>query len=207
MVGLSLEKALRIFISQGGVGSLHTFTTSLALLNLLISMQSNGPVLTVHVKATAGGLLNGYTFLPALSLAYAYTFGQDNPTRSVQFFIINFDAKYLPFAMLFLTFIIDGPDAAASQLTGLVAAHLYDFLTRIWPTFGGGTNYIRTPQMVQRWFGAAPGSVQNRGYGHVVEGRGRAAGAPGSGASPSTGRTTGASTAFGAMGPGRRLGE
>jgi len=159
------------------------------------------------IVATAGGLLNGYTFLPALSLAYAYTFGQDNPTRSVQFFIINFDAKYLPFAMLFLTFIIDGPDAAASQLTGLVAAHLYDFLTRIWPTFGGGTNYIRTPQMVQRWFGAAPGSVQNRGYGHVVEGRGRAAGAPGSGASPSTGRTTGASTAFGAMGPGRRLGE
>ncbi|RAR14299.1 Der1-like protein [Stemphylium lycopersici] len=159
------------------------------------------------IVATAGGLLNAYTFLPALSLAYAYTFGQDNPTRSVQFFIINFDAKYLPFAMLFLTFIIDGPDAAASQLTGLIAAHLYDFLTRIWPTFGGGTNYIRTPQMVQRWFGAAPGSVQNRGYGHVVEGRGRTAGAPGSGASPSTGRATGASTAFGAMGPGRRLGE
>ncbi|KAF1837877.1 DER1-domain-containing protein [Decorospora gaudefroyi] len=159
------------------------------------------------IVATAGGILNGYTFLPALSLAYAYTFAQDNPTRSVSFFIIKFDAKYLPFAMLFMTFIIDGPEAALAHITGLLAAHLYDFLTRIWPTFGGGTNYIRTPQMVQRWFGAAPGSVQNRGYGHAVQGRGRAAGAPGSGAQPSTGTTTGASTRWGGLGPGRRLGD
>ncbi|CAN9271057.1 unnamed protein product [Alternaria alternata] len=34
------------------------------------------------IAATAGGILNQYTFLPALSLAYAYTFAQDNPTRS-----------------------------------------------------------------------------------------------------------------------------
>ncbi|PZD33754.1 DER1 domain containing protein [Pyrenophora tritici-repentis] len=158
------------------------------------------------IAATAGGILNAYTFLPALSLAYAYTFAQDNPTRSVSFFIVTFESKYLPFAMLFMTFVIDGPEAAATQLTGLVAAHLYDFLTRIWPTFGGGTNYIRTPDMVKRWFAARPGSVQSRGFGHVVEGRGRAAGAPGSNM-PSTGRTTGASTTWGGMGPGRRLGD
>ena len=165
----------------------------------------NGLVLTVPVKATAGGILNQYTFLPALSLAYAYTFAQDNPTRSVSFFIITFESKYLPFAMLFMTFIIDGPDAAAGQLTGLIAAHLYDFLTRIWPTFGGGTNYIRTPQMVKGWFSARPGSVQDRGFGHVVEGRGRTASAAGSGAPPSAARATG--NAWGGMGPGRRLGE
>ena len=164
-------------------------------------------MLTVRVKATAGGILGSYTFLPALSLAYAYTFAQDNPTRSVSFFIVTFDSKFLPFALLFMTFIIDGPEAAAGQLTGLLAAHLYDFLTRIWPTFGGGTNYIRTPDMVKRWFVARPGSVQSRGFGHVVEGRGRTAGAPGSSAPPSTGRTTGASTIWGGMGPGRRLGE
>lgn len=157
------------------------------------------------IAATAGGILNQYTFLPALSLAYAYTFAQDNPTRSVSFFIITFESKYLPFAMLFMTFIIDGPDAAAGQLTGLIAAHLYDFLTRIWPTFGGGTNYIRTPQMVKGWFSARLGSVQDRGFGHVVEGRGRTAGAAGSGAPPSAARATG--NAWGGMGPGRRLGE
>ncbi|KAL1793687.1 hypothetical protein ACET3X_008669 [Alternaria dauci] len=157
------------------------------------------------IAATAGGILNQYTFLPALSLAYAYTFAQDNPTRPVSFFIVTFDSKYLPFAMLFMSFVIDGPEAAAGQLTGLIAAHLYDFLTRIWPTFGGGTNYIRTPQIVRGWFSATPGSVQNRGFGHVVEGRGRTAGAAGSGAPPSAARATG--SAWGGMGPGRRLGE
>ncbi|KAI4611268.1 uncharacterized protein J4E87_010552 [Alternaria ethzedia] len=150
------------------------------------------------IVATAGGILNQYTFLPSLSLAYAYTFAQDNPTRSVSFFVITFESKYLPFAMLFMAFVMDGPDAALGQLMGLLAAHLYDFLTRIWPTFGGGKNYIRTPEMVKRWFGAAPGSVQNRGYGHVVQGRGGAA-------QPSAARATG--NAWGGMGPGRRLGE
>lgn len=152
------------------------------------------------MKATAGVILDGYTFLPALSLAYAYTFAQDNPTRQVNFFIVNFDAKYLPFALLFMTFIIDGQSAALSQLTGLVAAHLYDFLTRIWPTFGGGKNYIFTPQVVKRWFGATPGTAQNRGYGYAVQGRGRETGSN----QPSTRRSTG--TNFGGMGPGRRLG-
>lgn len=152
------------------------------------------------IVALAGVLLDGYTFLPALSLAYAYTFAQDNPTRQVNFFIVNFDAKYLPFALAFMTFVVDGPEAAYTQATGLLAAHLYDFLTRIWPAFGGGKNYIFTPQVVKRWFGAKPGSVQDRGYGHAVQGRGRDAGS----SEPSTGRSTGA--AFGSMGPGRRLG-
>lgn len=159
------------------------------------------------IVATAGVVLNAYTFLPALSLAYAYTFAQDNPTRQVSFFIVNFDAKYLPFALLFMTFIIDGSESALAQLTGLVAAHLFDFLTRIWPTFGGGKNYIFTPHIVKRWFGAMAGSVQNRGYGSVVQGRGRAAGAPGSGAdAASAGRSTGVSNQWGNVGPGRRLG-
>jgi len=79
-------------------------------------------VLTVRAKATAGGILNQYTFLPSLSLAYAYTFAQDNPTRSVSFFVITFESKYLPFAMLFMAFVMDGPDAALGQLMGLLAA-------------------------------------------------------------------------------------
>ncbi|KAH9872753.1 hypothetical protein J1614_005147 [Plenodomus biglobosus] len=153
------------------------------------------------IVAIAGGLFGSYTFLPALSLAYAYTFAQENPTRKVSFFVITFDSKFLPYAMLAMSFVMDGPDTALVQLCGLLAAHLYDFLTRIWPTFGGGKNYIFTPQIVRGWFGATPGSVQNRGYGHAVQGRGAAAGAP------STGASTGVRNAWGSMGPGRRLGE
>lgn len=168
---------------------LHAYTHC-----LMRSPSLKDQVLTL-VKGLAGMLLGSYTFLQALSLAYAYTYAQDNPTRQVSFFIINFDAKYLPFAMLFLTFIIDGPDAAMTQGTGLLAAHLYDFLTRIWPTFGGGRNYIFTPRVVKGWFGAKPGAAQQRAYGTAFQGR------P---ADDSTARTTGRST-FG--GPGRRLGD
>jgi len=88
---------------------------------------------------------------------------------------------------------MDGPTAAKHQLAGLVAAHAYDFLTRIWPTFGGGRNYIKTPDMVKRWFGgdvARP--AQNRSYGTAFQARQDVPG--------STGWT-------GQRGPGRRLGD
>ncbi|ORY16184.1 Der1-like family-domain-containing protein [Clohesyomyces aquaticus] len=155
------------------------------------------------ILGAAGVVLRSYTFLQALSLAFAYTYAQDNPTRQVSFFIITFDAKYLPFSMLFLTFIIDGPESAMTQLTGLIAAHLFDFLTRIWPTFGGGRNYIFTPAVVKQWFGGRPGNVTARPYGSVQQGR-----AP---EDPASARATGRSTGFGGgwdgRGPGYRLGE
>lgn len=151
-------------------------------------------------KLVAGFFLQSSIFLHALSLAFAYTYAQDNPTRQVQFFIINFDAKYLPFAMLFLTFIIDGPNAAMTQACGILAAHLYDFLTRIWPTFGGGRNYIFTPNIVKQWFGGRPGNVQQRTYGTAIQGRGREE-------DRSAGRSTGFSGQWGERGPGRRLGD
>ncbi|CBY01016.1 hypothetical protein LEMA_P021460.1 [Plenodomus lingam JN3] len=176
MVGMLLEKALRMLsISLGG------------------ELYAN----IARVKATAGAAFGSYTFLPALSLAYAYTYAQENPTRKVSFFVVTFDCKFLPYAMLAMSFVMDGPGTALVQICGLLAAHMYDFLTRIWPTFGGGKNYIFTPQIVRSWFGATPGSVQNRGYGHAVQGRG---------AAPSTGASTSVRNAWGSMGPGRRLG-
>ncbi|KAF2747689.1 DER1-domain-containing protein [Sporormia fimetaria CBS 119925] len=147
------------------------------------------------IVGLSGMLLNQPVFLQALSLAYAYTYAQDNPTRQVNFFIVNFDAKYLPFAMLFLTFVMESPEAAMAQATGLIAAHLYDFLTRIWPTFGGGSNYIRTPEGVKRWFAPRGGEAQPRGFGTAFQPR-----APDTASARTTGRST-------FTGPGRRLGD
>lgn len=139
------------------------------------------------------------TFLAPLSLAYAYLYAQDNPNRKVSFFIITFDAKYLPFAMLFMSFVMSGPGYTMTQGTGLIAAHLYDFLTRIWPAFGGGKNYIFTPRIVKGWFGGQAGQEQRRSYGTARQGR-----PTDSADSNTTGRTTG----FGGsrFGPGQRLG-
>ncbi|KAF2181667.1 DER1-domain-containing protein, partial [Zopfia rhizophila CBS 207.26] len=156
----------------------------------------------VVITALAGFILKGAIFLQALILAYAYTYAQDNPTRQVSFFIITFDAKFLPFSMLFLTFIIDGPEAALTQVTGLLAAHLYDFLTRIWPTFGGGRNYILTPRIVSKWFGGRAGQAQQRTYGTAIPGRRP----EDEGSARATGRSFGLGGAWDGRGPGRRLG-
>lgn len=52
--------------------------------------------------------------------------------------------------MLFVTLVADSKQAALIQGTGLIAAHLYDFLTRLWPTFGGGRNVLQTPAFLRR---------------------------------------------------------
>jgi len=91
----------------------------------------------------------------ALVIAIAYTYAQDNRGKKIKFFIITMDVKWLPYAMLFLNFIINGIPSTQVQAMGIPAAHLYDFLTRLWPAFGGGKNLLPTPAFVTRWFGGA----------------------------------------------------
>ncbi|KAF1813533.1 DER1-domain-containing protein [Eremomyces bilateralis CBS 781.70] len=148
-------------------------------------------------------ILGAEMFLPALILALAYTFAQDNPDRQVNVIFINMPAKFMPYAMLFLTYIVVGPYMMYVEITGLVAAHLYNFLTKIWPAFGGGTNIIKTPGFVSRWFGG--GSPQARSFGMAYPGRVTAAqNQPGSGSGSGFG---GFGSAWQRRGGGRRLGE
>ena len=67
--------------------------------------------------------------------------------------------------MLLMTLIMAGPDAAKIQATGLIAAHLHDFLTRLWPTFGGGRNLVPTPGFVKRMWQSTTPTVSDRAYG------------------------------------------
>ncbi|KAK3169407.1 hypothetical protein OEA41_008790 [Lepraria neglecta] len=138
-------------------------------------------------------------FTQALILGIAYTYSQDNKGKKATFFIISFNVMWLPWAMLLMTLVVAGPNAAMNQVTGLVAAHLYDFLTRLWPTFGGGKNYISTPNIVKRWFGGDRPNIQARGYGTAYR---QAAPAPGRGTSSGFGF----SSVWGTRGQGRRLG-
>ncbi|KAG7008050.1 25S rRNA (uridine-N(3))-methyltransferase [Physcia stellaris] len=121
--------------------------------------------LELVILILAGGILGGYIFTGALILAFAYTYSQDNKGKKVSFFVITFNVIWLPWAMLLMTFIMGGPYAALHQAAGIPAAHLYDFVTRIYPTFGGGRNYIFTPAIVKRWFGAdKPGTNVKASY-------------------------------------------
>ncbi|KAI4208201.1 MAG: hypothetical protein LQ348_000264 [Seirophora lacunosa] len=100
-----------------------------------------------------------------MTLALAYTYSQDNRNKKVSFFIVQLAAKWLPWVMLLAALILGGPSNALNQGTGIIAAHLYDFLTRLYPTFGGGRNYLKTPAFIRRWFGGVDQRAQRKGYG------------------------------------------
>lgn len=138
-------------------------------------------------------------------LAFAYTFAQKNANKKATLFFFTIPAKYLPYGMLLLTLVMNGPSALLQQGSGLLAAHLYDFLTRIWPAFGGGINYIQTPQFVHDAFGVQ--QQRSRGYGTAY--MGTATGASTASTSDSRGWSSalGTSSTWRSRGPGRRLGS
>ena len=162
-----------------------------------------------YSKLLTGFVFGGGLLLGPLLLALAYLHVQDAPDGMMTFFFFSIRRKYLPGCMLLVAFLMAGPQEALKQAFGLVAAHLYDFLTRIWPSYGGGYNPIRTPQVVQRWFARPSGASTTRSYGTAFQSRpaGSVGAQPQTGSSRGGGWTSGfTSGAWGSRGPGRRLG-
>jgi Derlin-2/3 len=104
-------------------------------------------------------------FVSALIMAFMYTWSQDNQGQQAHFYVISIPAVWLPYAMLAVTFVASSPGAAYVQATGIVAAHMYNFLTRIYPENGGGQKWIFTPRWVWRLFAPDGQEVRNRSYG------------------------------------------
>nr|POE70930.1 derlin-1 [Quercus suber] len=123
------------------------------------------------ILLTGGLYLDGPVLLSPLTLALAYTFAQENPNRQMTYFIVTFSSKWLPYAMLAMTFVMGSPQEAFLQATGLVAAHAYDFVTKYWPEYGGGSRLLSTPQFVQNWFAQPQGTPSQRGFGTAFSGR------------------------------------
>lgn len=114
---------------------------------------------------TAGLILQSFVFTPALLLAFIYTYALDNRGRKTHFIFFQIPAELLPWAMLGMTLMMGGTGAALQQGTGIVAAHLYDFLTRLYPTFQGGRNYLQTPAFVRQYFSGNRTTTTHRSYG------------------------------------------
>lgn len=147
-------------------------------------------------KGLAQYFLGQVFFLPALILAMAYTATQDARGQKAGFFFFTVPAQLIPICMMGATMLMAGPDAMMLQLTGLVAAHLHDFLTRIYPEFGGGRNLIPTPGFLTRL--VTTPRVLQRDYGTGFRGGAQGStsasttGAQGSGPLPDSWRTRGA---------------
>ncbi|MCJ1472866.1 hypothetical protein MMC13_001515 [Lambiella insularis] len=105
------------------------------------------------IALSANYLFGSVIFTGGLITAIAYTYAQENRGKKIHFMVVTLDVKWLPYANIFLNFIINGLDATKVMILGIPAAHLYDFLTRLWPAFGGGRNMIRTPAFISRIFG------------------------------------------------------
>jgi Derlin-2/3 len=88
-------------------------------------------------------------FLQGLILALCYTATQDQRGQKAGFFFFTVPAQLVPYCMLGATLLMN-PQSLPLQITGLVAAHLHDFLTRIYPEFGGGPNLLPTPAFMSR---------------------------------------------------------
>ncbi len=95
------------------------------------------------------------------------------------FFIVTVPSPWIPYLILFITFVTQGPVAAKIQGTGLLAAHLHDFLSRLWPTFGGGPNLLPTPAFIKRMWQTTQPTVNERSYGTAFTPAQRAAGTSG----------------------------
>jgi len=138
-----------------------------------------------------------------LALAYYWTAFQP-PEQRVSFFIATFPVKFLPWVMLAMNFVQGGN--VWIDLTGLVAAHAYLFVTEIWPHYGGGTNMLKP---VADWVHVKlGGSVDGRPppIRRVVPARDagvRVGGAPGASGNFFGGRQQ----SWGHRGQGHRLGE
>ncbi|KAJ5150514.1 uncharacterized protein N7500_010703 [Penicillium coprophilum] len=99
-----------------------------------------------------------------------------------------------------------GWHAVLEESMGIVAAHTYDFLTRIYPTFGGGRNFITVPGFLERYFTEHDPNSGYRGYGTARR-------APRQAEQPSSASTSGSSwsswtssNTWNGRGAGRRLG-
>ncbi|EME43163.1 hypothetical protein DOTSEDRAFT_72519 [Dothistroma septosporum NZE10] len=158
------------------------------------------------ILLTGGFYLGGITLLNPLSMALIYTFAQDDPNRVVQFFIVQMPAKYLPYASLAITYLMAGQYATLVQATGILAAHLYDFLDRIWPRFGSGPKLIQVPQWIQRQFAAPAGVGQGRSYGTAFTGRTGGPGQPPAQNQTGSGGGWASGSSWTGRGSGRRLG-
>ncbi|KAI9700434.1 MAG: hypothetical protein M1836_002449 [Candelina mexicana] len=209
MVGVSFEKTFAILLLRVPV-VVASYKLFLAIISLWRSLLSDLAQLCYHAdvyrKVTNGLLLHGVVFTQALTLALAYTYAQENQGRQITFFVITLPVQWLPYVMLLMTFVMGGPDAALGQATGLLAAHLYDFLTRLYPEFGGGRNFIQTPALVKRWFGGDQPGPATRSYGTAFAARSTSQQSQDASSGSSSGIATGVSNIWGSRGAGRRLG-
>lgn len=145
-------------------------------------------------------LFTGHAFfLQGLILALCYTASQDQRGAKASFFFFTVPAQLVPYCMILFSVLVN-PGMLPLQISGLVSAHLHDFLTRVYPEFGGGPNFLPTPAFLSRLVQTP--RVLRRDYGTAIRNQGN------QGSVNSTGASTGSvlPDSWRTRGTGQRLG-
>jgi Derlin-2/3 len=107
-------------------------------------------------------------YIYALIIAFLYTSSQDDRGQMTTYYIVTVPAQWMPYLVLLMTWLTAGTSALKIGLCGLVAAHLHDFLTRLWPEFGGGNNLLPTPRFIRRMWETIQTTVQHKPHGTSI---------------------------------------
>ncbi|GJP45701.1 hypothetical protein CLOM_g5050 [Closterium sp. NIES-68] len=131
-----------------------------------------------------------------LLLSVLYLWSRENPNGVVNFMgLLSMPAFYLPWAYLFMDLLFGM--SIVDPLAGIVAGHIYYFLTAVYPRTGG-PQLIHTPlwvhRLVAQWAAVAPNMVQPQAPPRANQG------APPGGRGPAGGAAGGAAAAAGAGG-------
>ncbi|ORY98819.1 derlin-1-like protein [Syncephalastrum racemosum] len=106
---------------------------------------------TSAVQLAAAKFLNLYVLSDGLMLSIAYLWSQHYRDVPVSFmFGIRFKALYLPWVLVGYDYLTTGAMPMAS-LAGIGAAHLYYYLTTVYPS-QGGRRYLNTPSFLHSLF-------------------------------------------------------
>ncbi|KAJ3496857.1 hypothetical protein NLG97_g2344 [Lecanicillium saksenae] len=135
-----------------------------------------------------------------LIVALTYTATQQQQGLQMNYMFVPMPAPLMPYAMIGVSLIMGGVQDVFLGIYGIIAAHMFEFLTRIYPQLGGGPNLLKTPKFMTRLVRVVEGRLQTVSSSGVTGGSDYASGS-----------TTGAETgplpdAWKTRGAGRRLG-
>ena len=117
--------------------------TADAIYCLVVGMAT---ILTVDLVLPA--LFGAFYHGPSIIFMFVYLWSKHNPDTQVSLFgLMQLQATYLPFALVFVDLIQGG--SITHDLAGIIAGHVYYFLADVYPR-ASGRYFIQTPQWLSR---------------------------------------------------------
>lgn len=154
------------------------------------------------------GWTSNIIYIRPLTVAMAYTVTQQQQGLKGSFVIFEIPAPLVPLGMIAYNLFTEGPEGVIFDSYGLLAGHLYEFLTKVWPRAGGGFNPIPTPSIVTKivgWFEGNPRATA-RSWGTMFTPSSAGGGSDGSSATASGADRGPLPDSWRTRGAGRRLG-